>query len=216
MMLPGMSDLQSLILAVLMDAQPEFSVGKNLFLALIPLGLSYSLFQLKLQRGVFWWLGAIAFLLFLPNAAYVLTDVIHLIAAIRVEQNLSFGQLVLGLIPLYLVYMLVGFEAYVLSLTNLEVYLRGTLLQRYILPIEILINVLVAIGIYMGRFQRLNSWYILTRPQTLLDKTLQDLTRPLPLEVIAIIFVVLTLLYFIFKFLNSAVIYMWQNKYAKD
>jgi len=57
------------------------------------------------------------FLCFLPNAPYVLTDVIHLITYIR--KGDSIWLITLILIPLYLCFVVLGFEAYVISLINM-------------------------------------------------------------------------------------------------
>jgi uncharacterized membrane protein len=55
----------------------------NLFLAFIPLALSVWLFRIKRRRSGVWWLGFLVFFAFLPNAPYLLTDIIHFIEDIR-------------------------------------------------------------------------------------------------------------------------------------
>jgi len=73
------------------------------------------------RRSSLWWFGFLVFFAFLPNAPYVLTDVIHLIEDIR-EIN-SVWMITLVVIPLYLLFILAGFEAYVVSLINFGYYL---------------------------------------------------------------------------------------------
>ena len=68
--------------------RPNFHLGWNLFLALTPLGLSFVLFRINLKLNGLWWLGAIVFFAFLPNAPYVLTDIIHLFDKLKIP-NLS-------------------------------------------------------------------------------------------------------------------------------
>jgi uncharacterized membrane protein len=196
---------------------PHFSMGKNVVLALIPLGLSLILFRLKLLRQTFWlkclwWLIAVVFLLFLPNAAYVLTDVIHLIALMQTPPTPSLWKIVVWVIPLYGLYMLIGFQAYVLSLLNLGYYLKIEKKAEWVLLTELLINLLVAIGIFLGRFQRLNSWYILTRPATFLDAALENFTSHFFVAVTGVTFVILCLLYYLFKVIDLAVIFAWQQR----
>src|SRR4029077_10976112 len=58
-------------------------MGVNPVLALVPLGLAALLFRRSMNRSPLWWLGVVAFVAFLPNAPYVLTDVIHLQGALR-------------------------------------------------------------------------------------------------------------------------------------
>ena len=98
-------------------------IAWNLFLAFIPLGLSFWLFRRKSQsRSVFWWVAFLVFIAFLPNAPYLLTDIIHLINAAR--NYYSVWVITLFLIPPHLIAILLGFEAYVISLMNLDHYLR--------------------------------------------------------------------------------------------
>ncbi|MDY7021279.1 MAG: DUF1361 domain-containing protein [Cyanobacteriota bacterium] len=151
-----------------------------------------------------WWLGALVFILFLPNAPYVLTDVIHLIRQIR--QGHSVWIISLALIPQYIIFVFIGFEAYVLSLVYLDRYLaeQGWKRNRWIA--ELIIHALCAIGIYLGRFQRFNSWDILTNPDILMQSLIENLINQEPLLVIGVTFVVLTVLYTLMKYITLAVL----------
>ena len=51
----------------------------NLFLAFIPLLLSFYLFRPPAMRNILWWTLLLIFIAFLPNAPYILTDSIHII-----------------------------------------------------------------------------------------------------------------------------------------
>lgn len=177
-------------------------MGWNLLLAFVPLILSVLLFRNR-GRGVFWWLGVGVFLAFLPNAAYTLTDIIHFIAKIQVQPPLPSWAIVLLMIE-FGIYFLVGFQAYVLSLLNLDNYLQSIGAKNWRVPLELLLNVLCAVGIYLGRFQRLNSWNIVTEPEKLFHQMVNDFTNRLPLHVIAIIFVVITVLYYVVKNIDLA------------
>ncbi|WP_219884770.1 DUF1361 domain-containing protein [Merismopedia glauca] len=154
-------------------------------------------------RSFFWWLGFLLFILFLPNAPYVLTDVIHLIEDIEIYQSIWLITLVI--IPFYLLFMFIGQEAYVLSLIYLGEYLRRQNLSKYILPIELLFHFLSAVGIFLGRFLRLNSWYVFTKPSSLIDSA-SELMGKFPLLVIAISFIVLTILYGTMKEITLAIL----------
>ena len=168
-------------------------------LGIIALVLSLFLFQRKRTfRTLIWWLGLAAFIAFLPNAPYLLTDIIHLI------RGTSSGQVptwivALVFIPLHMVAILLGFEAYVLSLLNQNYYLKQRGAAQWIAPTEILIHALSAIGIFLGRFVRLNSWDVLADPSSVLIITLNTLTSRRPLLVILITFVILTVFYWIMK-----------------
>lgn len=169
----------------------------NLFLALIPLLLSIWLFRNNRGRSWLWWLGFLVFYAFLPNAPYLLTDVIHLIHDIRTIQSVWLITLVL--IPIYLLVILGGFEAYVISLINLGHYLHRVGKTQWIFWVELITHALCAIGIYWGRFLRFNSWDFITQPDALLTRGVEELLGKQPLIIIAITFLVLLVLYWIMK-----------------
>jgi uncharacterized membrane protein len=172
----------------------------NLFLALIPLGLSIWLFRRTRPHTVRWWIGALIFIAFLPNAPYILTDVIHLIEDVRRYPSVYLITLVV--LPSYLIFFFIGFEAYVLSLINLGHYLSNQGRKHWILPTEFLVHGLSALGIYLGRFQRFNSWDLVTQPHNLASDILHDLAMKRPLVVIAVTFVVIASLYFPMKWIS--------------
>ena len=170
----------------------------NLFLAFIPLALSVWLFRRTSQsRSILWWVGFLVFIAFLPNAPYLLTDIIHLIQAIRT--NYSVWIITLVLIPQHLLAILAGFEAYIVSLINLGYYLHRQGARKFIIWAELMTHALSAVGIYLGRFKRFNSWDLVTQPNDLLETVIDDLTSKRPVLVIAITFVVLTVLYWLMK-----------------
>ena len=61
----------------------------NLTLALVAVALAVWLFRVERPRTVGWWVGFGAFALFLPNAPYVLTDLIHLRWSVEAIEVLS-------------------------------------------------------------------------------------------------------------------------------
>jgi len=178
-------------------------VGKTYVLGAIAITLALMAVDIWIlqQRGVRslrWWGGFFWFIGFLPNAPYVLTDIIHLIRQIQYDRN-SVWTLILALIPQYLVFMVVGFGAYVLSVMNLGYYLKQQGWSKFILATEITIHALSAIGIYLGRFIRFNSWDILTNPDVLVNTVMNDLIGKRPVLVMAVTFVVIAVLYWVMK-----------------
>jgi uncharacterized membrane protein len=171
----------------------------NSFLAFIPLFLSIWLFRRARSRSLVWWLIASIFLIFLPNAPYILTDIIHFIAYVR--RGYPTSIIILVLIPQYALFIWVGFQAYVLSLLNLVFYLKKQGLKRLIFPIEFLIHLLCAIGIYLGRFLRLNSWDVLASPDEVING-FDDLLHKQPLLITLVIFSMIWILYELFKRIN--------------
>lgn len=170
----------------------------NLFLAYIPLLLSFVLFRRdKLSRSAWWWIGCLIFIAFLPNAPYMLTDIIHLIRAVR--SGYSAWVIALIFIPMHVVAIVVGFEAYVISLMNIGYYLKKLRAAKYIVWVELLIHALCAVGVYLGRFQRFNSWDFVTAPGNILLTTIDNLTTKLPVLVMVIIFIVISVFYWVMK-----------------
>jgi uncharacterized membrane protein len=142
-------------------------------------------------------MGFLVFAAFLPNAPYLLTDIIHLIQAIRDDYDVWVITLVI--LPPHLIAIVAGFEAYVISLINLGYYLQQQGASKYILLAELLSHALCAVGIYLGRFPRLNSWDFVTQPDAVATTVLDNLTSKRPVLVMAITFVVLTVLYWLMK-----------------
>ncbi len=111
----------------------------------------------------------VPWLLFLPNAPYILTDLLHLKA--RDPIPLWYDLLMLlsfGLNGLFLGYF---------SLIQME-----SVLQRYIPRLtagfSFLVLFLSAYGIYLGRFLRLNSWDVLAQPRDTAYNVLVPFVHP--------------------------------------
>ncbi|MGD1897855.1 MAG: DUF1361 domain-containing protein [Phormidesmis sp.] len=168
-------------------------------LGLISIAMSIFLFKRKKSaRTMLWWLGLLCFIAFLPNAAYVLTDIIHIIRGAG-AWGIRIWVIALIFVPMHTAAMIAGFEAYVLSILNLDFYIKRNGDERFILPTELLIHALSAIGIYLGRFTRVNSWDLATDPTSIMTLTLNTLTTKRPLAVVFVTFIILTVLYWIMK-----------------
>jgi uncharacterized membrane protein len=173
-------------------------IAWNLFLAFIPLVLSFWLFRRKSNyRSYVWWIFFAIYFAFLPNAPYLLTDIVHLIRGIR--EGYSAWVITLIFIPLHLFAIIAGTEAYTISLINQGNYLKRQVSEKWVLWSELTTHALCAVGIYMGRFQRFNSWNLVTDPDNVLLTTIDDLIAKRPVFVMFITFVVLTVVYWIMK-----------------
>jgi uncharacterized membrane protein len=161
----------------------------NLFLAAVPLVLALVLFHSDTRRSVAWWFGVAAFVAFLPNAPYVLTDVVHFLGDIR--STSSDGAAVFVLIPEYGLFMATGLACYVAAIVRLRSWLRTQGLAPWAWPVELGAHALCAVGIYVGRFLEFNSWDLVTRPDAVAGTLGDALTRRLPVAVIAVTFLVL-------------------------
>lgn len=192
------SRIQALAVAIAQRIQPDpwAILGAIAGLSLV-LGMVYRYQEEPRLRTLVWWLGVIIFLLFLPNAAYILTDFIHLVLDIR--RGYPMGTVILFLIPQYLFFIGVGFTAYVVSILHLELGLRQRELTVPIVGLELVIHGFSAIGVYLGRFARLNSWDVLAHPTQLMN-TLQTvfLSRH-AIAVIMTLFVIFTICHWLWK-----------------
>ena len=186
---------------------PRFSFLWNLFLAFIPLWLSLLLFREKVRQTLIWWIGIIVFITFLPNAPYVLTDISHFFIRIHKYPPLPIWGIVLFSLPQYTIYLFLGFQSYVISLINLSNYFRYRDQSQWILPTELLLHFLCSIGIFLGRVERFNSWDVLTRPKEILSRSLLELGDYSVMFSIIESFIVLTVLYRLFRWFDFRVIH---------
>jgi uncharacterized membrane protein len=184
----------------------------NLFLAIVPFVLSVILFRhtkfhqwipglfptaLNLRhRSWLWWLGVAAFIAFLPNAPYVLTDVIHFVRQVQIY-SVWVGAFVL--VPLFSLFFLAGFLAYVVSLVNLGFYLSRIGLRRYVLGIEVVIHLLSAVGVYLGRIMRFNSWDLMVNLDEVAMSIVEDVLKKGSMVWITVTFILIAFLYVLFK-----------------
>ena len=182
----------------------------NALLALVPLVLAELLFSRPRPRTRQWWAGLVAFLLFLPNAPYVLTDVIHLFEDVR--RIHSDTAVLFVLVPVYAGLFAVGFGAYVLSIRQLARWLlrEGANRPQVVAAIGA-VHALSAIGIDLGRFQRFNSWDALLRPVTLVTGFGRSLDHPVR---VVVTFAVITALYAVARVLTLGLRAWWSQQYA--
>jgi uncharacterized membrane protein len=153
--------------------------------------------QADRQRSIFWWIGVLIFIAILPNAPYILTDIIHFYDAVRAIS--SVWKITLVIVPTYIIFIGIGWFAYVFSLVNIHQYMSKNQLGAYITTAEFSLHLLCAIGIYIGRFIRFNSWNLVTQPKQFLQVLPGELLGKFPLLVILLTFLIITILYAIFK-----------------
>ncbi len=126
----------------------------NLFLAWVPWVVSLTMRHAK--RGWVFWPLAVAWLAFFPNAPYLLTDLVHLKA--RAGVPLWFD--VLFLASFAWAGCLVGWDS--LWCVHRELTAR---VGRWTAAVLVSASVLrCGVGVFLGRFERLNSWELVTDP----------------------------------------------------
>ena len=128
----------------------------NLFLAWIPYLISQVFRKENLSKTILY-LSVFMWLLFFPNALYVVTDLFQLWP--RPKGGIWFDLIML--FSFAFTSLLLGFG----SLQNLEKYFSRRIKNRFKLNlISFLFIYLGSFGVYFGRFRRWNSWDILHKP----------------------------------------------------
>ncbi len=137
----------------------------NLFLAFVPLGLAWITYYIADNRSTLLVvLLSFSWLLFYPNAPYMISDLVHVnenSPIVLYESLLLFSFAMLALF----------FGFYSLKIIHLVFKFRmGTLMANVVIWICIILS---STGIYLGRILRLNSWDLFTHPlklfQTIYD-----------------------------------------------
>jgi len=144
----------------------------NLFLAYIPLAISYWLSARPSVIERRWKLAVTLFvwLLFVPNAFYIITDLFHL----------SEHRAAPRWFDLLLIFSFAwnGLLFGVMSVRRIELIINMAVGRDYSLLFTSSVMMLNAWGIYLGRYLRFNSWDLLTQPFTLLGAMLEMLFHP--------------------------------------
>ncbi len=167
----------------------------NLLLAWIPFVLAYLAYILSWQRlMIYLMIPAFAFLwlIFFPNAPYILTDLQHLGQA---PANVPLWYDVILLIWFSWTGMLLG----IVSLNLMQEIIRREFGRWFGWLFVLIVSGLSSAGIYVGRFVRLNSWDILQNPTYAASNLWDWLSDP---SLRSFGFISLYTLFFIFVYLT--------------
>lgn len=172
----------------------------NLFLAYLPFALSSWMEKRPeaLRQPVFFYTAFAVWLLMVPNSFYIITDLFHLRIAERMPLwfdlalifSFAWNALLMGTLSVRQVERLVE-ERWKKSRT------------LFSMPVMFLI----ALGIYIGRYLRYNSWDVLTNPfqllQDLLDLALHPVQNRFDWSMVVCYGLLLTLFYATLKRLSA-------------
>lgn len=146
----------------------------NLFLAWIPLGFAYTAWLMAWNRRLLFFavtVTAFLWMIFFPNAPYILTDFQHL------------GQ-PSNVVPIWFDVILVVWFAWTgLLLGVISLYLMHDVVQRTFGRVTgwlfvFAVSLLSGLGIYIGRFLRWNSWDIIQQPNDIFYGLVQGVSDP--------------------------------------
>lgn len=147
--------------------QNLFWMSWNCLLALIPLLIAMRLRVIRWQP--FRYLMLVVWLLFIPNAIYMYTDVIHI-----GEQWYRVGFMgQIGLMVEFMGLFTIAYFLHALAIDGLWQAIglwsankdsRWTFFLANRLPVDLGLHALIGFGVAMGRVMRTNSWYLISQP----------------------------------------------------
>ena len=142
----------------------------NVFLAIIPFAITmYLNSKQNISRfKLIVWL--IIWLAFLPNAPYIVTDLIH----IKTGNNTLLWLDILVVLS----FALSGLFLFYLSIIDMQNLVKSKFEKIPIAPLTFSILFLCGFGVYLGRFLRYNSWEIISNPHVLISDVFNILISP--------------------------------------
>lgn len=139
-----------------------FFLNWNLFLAFVPLFLTQLLKNRERNSKITRFFVFSAWLLFFPNAPYILTDLFHLTGKSHVP--IWFDLI------LILSYAWTGLVAGFMGLKIIENSFFTKIKIHWRQVISVIMIFAASFGIYLGRYLRFNSWDILSKPMSLFSE----------------------------------------------
>ncbi len=141
----------------------------NTFLAILPLAFSRQLSE-RVKPGLKSYTLIALWLLFFPNAPYILTDIFHYSPKppvpywfdLLLVSTAAWNGLLLGIV----------------SLMHVEQYLSVYMKAKWVRSAVIVSMILCGYGVYIGRFLRFNSWDIITDPFLLVRTSAYHFLQP--------------------------------------
>jgi len=169
----------------------------NLFLAAVPwlITVSFHLYPALVKKKLLFVPLLCTWILFFPNAPYIMTDLFHL----------DFGDNSAQWFDLVLIfsYAWTGLLFCFYSLRDMERLLSPHLKQWVITLMSMAILFLSGLGVYLGRFSRWNSWDIIRNPLNLVadvaDRFLDPFSHPRTWGMTILTGILLNIIYFTLK-----------------
>ncbi|MCB9309854.1 MAG: DUF1361 domain-containing protein [Lewinellaceae bacterium] len=169
----------------------------NLFLAFIPWALtSMVIIWPELQKSrITLFVLLCAWMLFFPNAPYILTDLFHL----RLNSSMPIWFDLVLILSFAWTGLLFGF----LSLWDIERILQKFMNRSKVIIVSFVLLVIGSFGVYLGRFLRWNSWDVLTEPHGLIydigDRFIHPIEHPRAWGMTILMGIFLNMIYLSFK-----------------
>lgn len=137
----------------------------NMFLALV--ALDFSLIPYFIKNKAVKVVAAILWLFFYPNTFYMLTDIVHM----NFTSSVLWDKSSLILYMLYISSILFGVLCGIESVKNIVVTfkVKNYYIRMFFIAV---LSFVSSFAIHIGRYARLNSWDIFTRPTVVIKEIL--------------------------------------------
>lgn len=145
----------------------------NILLAFLPILFGWVMYtakykSLKIAASLLW-------ILFIPNSIYIFTDIKYLPGDLRLL-NETWSVLVT---IQYLIFLFIGAITFILGMYPFEKLIakaKNKSIRHNRLIILISTNLLIGLGIVLGRFQETNSWEVFTNIQKVISDSISVFT----------------------------------------
>ncbi len=124
--------------------------------------------QLKMTIGDSIWF--VAWLLFLPNAPYIITDLTHLTERAPIPYYFDIVLVFMSAVN--------GLIFFFVSVAQVEHWWYNQFSKTTVGWFYFIAFGLCSFGIYLGRYGRFNSWNVVTNPSTLVSEILERIVMP--------------------------------------
>lgn len=148
-------------------------LGWNLLLAWVPLLIAYLFAHVPAGRRQWPALFALggAWLIFFPNAPYLVTDLLHLHESRAAPKWFDASML--------FTFAWAGCVAGFLSLSEVHARVRRAVGPVWGWGFVAAVSALTGFGVYLGRFGRWNSWDVVSRPEALFEQIARLVLNPM-------------------------------------
>lgn len=177
----------------------------NCIVALLSAGIAYLFLRfLSVKSRIIKLIFGLLWLLFLPNTAYLFTDLGH------IPYQWNHTPSALGRISLFVQYLLMELFAIMIFLYSClpieKIVDRVNVFRKWKVAWLILFNFLVAYGMVLGRFQHINSWILFTHPQNVVKLAIEIFVSFDLLRLTILFGILCSFVYFLFRTLLLQII----------
>jgi uncharacterized membrane protein len=159
------------LIRILFNSPVDFSLDWNLFLSWIPLIIAFLADSLSKRFGnnVFLLtMLSLAWIAFLPNAPYMITDLAHL--TVDYQRDLTWHDIIM-----LFSYAEVSLFNGLVSLYWIHRSWRRVFEKRTANILLVISLPLAGFGVYLGRVRRMNSWDIIHEPEAIINNLFESI-----------------------------------------